>query len=77
MCYENINNSTTYTQALKDFVDFVKSQGFFFPKLHTPQVNNFKFLPHEWWDLIGASGCTLAPITCHILAQMVSASSCE
>jgi hypothetical protein len=34
-------------------------------------------LPHEWWDLIWASGHTLAPIACHILVQMCFASSCE
>ncbi len=30
---KNTNNSTTYTQALKDFVDFVENQGPFFDTL--------------------------------------------
>jgi hypothetical protein len=66
---KNTNNSTTYAQALKDFVDFIENQRPF-SGTPPPQVNDFKFLPHEWWDLIGASGRTLAPITCHILAQV-------
>jgi hypothetical protein len=53
---KNINNSTTYAQELKDFIE---SQRSFFD---TPQVDGLKLFPYEWWDLIGIGGCTLTPI---------------
>jgi hypothetical protein len=31
--------------------------------------------PHKWWDMIGISGGTFAPIACHILTQVCSTSS--
>jgi hypothetical protein len=34
-------------------------------------------LPHEWWDLIKVSGCTLAPIAHHIFMQVAYTSSCK
>jgi len=40
-------------------------------------MKDLDLLPHEWWDLIRASGCTFTPITCHILAQVCSTSPCE
>jgi hypothetical protein len=59
------NTSTAYALVLKDFVDFVKSWG---PFSNTPLVKDLDLLPHEWWDLIRASGHTFAPITRCILA---------
>jgi hypothetical protein len=56
---------TTYALTLKDFLNFVESQGPFFD---TPLMKGLKLLPHEWWDLIGVGGCTFAPITRCILA---------
>ncbi len=65
---KNINNLTTYVQALKDFADFVENYGIFL----TP-----------WTTLIcfHMSGGILlelvdAPITHHILAQMCFTLSC-
>jgi hypothetical protein len=71
---KNTHNSTTYTQALKDFVDFVENWKSF---SNTPPTNNFNFFPHEWWDLIGANVHTFAPIACQILAQVCLTSSCK
>jgi hypothetical protein len=65
---------TTYPLAFKKFTNFVGSQGPFFD---TPLVKDLYLFPHEWWDLIGTSGRTLAPIVCHILAQVCSASLCK
>jgi hypothetical protein len=65
---------TAYALALEDFVNFVKSQG---PIFDMTLVKNLDLHPHEWWDLIGVGGCTLAPITHCILAQVCSTSSCK
>jgi hypothetical protein len=45
-------------RALKDFANFVESQS---PFSNTLQMKDLDLLPHEWWDLIGASECTFAP----------------
>jgi len=66
--------SITYALTLRDLANFVESQGPFF---NISLMKDLDLLPHEWWDLIGASGCTLAPITRHILAQVCSVSSCK
>jgi hypothetical protein len=65
---------TTYALTLKDFANFVESQGPFFD---TPLVKDLDLLPHDWWDLTKVNGCTLALIAHRILAQVCSASSCE
>ncbi len=69
-----VGSSTNYALALKNFANFVKSQG---PFSNTPLVKNLDLFPHDWWDLIGVSGNTLAPTTRHILAQVCFASSCK
>jgi hypothetical protein len=68
------HSPTTYPLTLKKVTNFVESQGPFFD---VPLVKDLYLFPHKWWDLIGTSGCTLAPIICHILAQVCSASSCK
>jgi hypothetical protein len=45
---ENTNNSTTYTQALKDFVDFVESQG---PFSNTPPPTSKRFQKFPTWTV--------------------------
>ncbi len=40
-------------------------------------MKDLDLLPHKWWDFIRAGECTLAPITCCILVQECSTSSCE
>ncbi len=65
---------TAYAQVLKDFAIFVKSQGLF---SNTPPMNGLDLLLDEWWDLIGANGCTFIPIACRILVQMCFTSSCK
>jgi len=40
-------------------------------------VNTLNLELHEWWDLLGVSARTLAPIAKRILAQVCSASLCE
>jgi len=69
-----VGTSTDYVLALKDFTNFVKNQG---PFSNTPLVKNLDLFPHDWWDLIGVSGNTLAPTTRHILAQVCFTSSCK
>ncbi len=59
-----VRTPTTYALTLRDFADFVENRSPFF---NTPPVKDLDLLPHEWWDLIGVGGCTLAPITHHIL----------
>ncbi len=67
-------NATSYVQALTNFVDLVKGQGLF---VNIPTATSVNMPLHEWWDLIGASTRTLAPIVKHILAHVYSTSSCE
>jgi hypothetical protein len=67
-------DATSYVQALTDFADLVKGQG---PFVNIPTATSLNMLLHVWWDLIGASIRTLAPIVKHILAQVCSSSSCE
>lgn len=66
--------STEHVLVLKDFTNFVKSQG---PFSNTPQMKNLDLFQHDWWDLIGTNGHTLAPTTHHILVQVFSTSSCK
>jgi hypothetical protein len=68
------NTLITYALALKDFVDFIESQN---PFLNTLPMKDLDLLPHKCWDLIRASGRTLAPIAYRILAQVCFTSSCE
>jgi hypothetical protein len=49
---KNTNNLTTYTQALKYFVDFIESWK---PFSNTPPMNDLNLFPYELWDLIGAN----------------------
>jgi hypothetical protein len=76
MLQKNMNISTTYAQAWKDFANFVENQK---PSSTPPPppMSNLHFFPYEWFDLIGTSGCTLAPIAHHILVQLCSISLCE
>jgi len=57
-----------YALALKNFVNFVKSLS---PFYDMPLVKDINLLPHEWWDLIGAGRCTLAPIIHYIFGASV------
>ncbi len=59
-----VSTPTTYALALRDFANFVQSQGPFFD---TPLMKDLHLLPYKWSGFIGAHGCTFAPITCHIL----------
>jgi hypothetical protein len=67
---KTISTPTTYALALRDFANFVKSQGSFFD---TPLMKDLDLRPHKWRDFIGTHGCTFVPITCHILVQVCSA----
>ncbi len=62
------------TLVLRNFVDFVKSQG---PFYDTPPIKDLDLLPHEWWNLIRASGHTFAPVARYILEQVCFVSSCK
>ncbi len=70
---KNISNLTTYVQTLRTLLTLLKVKAFFDTLLR----NNFNLLSHEWWDLIGVSGCTFAPITHHVLTQVCFTLSCE
>ncbi len=72
--WKTISTLTAYELALKYFADFVESWGPFFD---TPLMKDLDLLPYEWWDLIGTSGHTFAPIAHHILTQVCSTSSYE
>ncbi len=67
-------DATSYVQVLTNFVDLVEGQG---PFVDIPIVTTLNMPPHEWWDLIRAGACTLAPMVKHIFAQVCSTSSCE
>jgi len=69
-----ISTPTTYALVLRDFANFVESQG---PFSNTPPNERPRLAPNKWWDLIGVGGRTFAPITYHILAQMCFTPSCE
>jgi hypothetical protein len=58
---------TAYVVALKDFANFVENQGPFFDT-PSPPMKDLNLLPYKWWDLIGISGHTFAPIAHRILA---------
>jgi hypothetical protein len=62
------HTSIAYALALRDFANFVESRGPFF---NIPLVKDLDSFPHEWWDLIGAGGHTLAPIARHIWRKCV------
>ncbi len=67
-------DATSHVQALTDFANLVKGRG---PFVNIPTATSLNMPLHVWWDLIGASICTFAPIVKHILAQVYLASSCE
>ena len=65
------NGDEDFARAIGEFNAFKEGRGAY---TNMPNIAQAKLEPHEWWDLVGEGGPTLAPIAKRILAQVCSAS---